>query len=122
MEGETDRIAWLVVGIGVNANVEAASLPSEATSVRDEAGEVDRRAFVQRLLEEFDALRSDLETVVPAWRELALTLGQRVRVDRPSGELVGEAVDVTAFGALVIDTGDGRVTVSAGDCEHLRPI
>ncbi|AGB38456.1 biotin--[acetyl-CoA-carboxylase] ligase [Natronococcus occultus] len=121
MEGETDRIAWLVVGIGVNANVDADALPPEATSIRAEAGDVDRRAFVQRLLEEFDRFRTDLEDVVPAWRELALTLGQRVRVERPTDELVGEAVDVTESGALVVETDDGRETVSAGDCEHLRP-
>ncbi|AEH37114.1 biotin--[acetyl-CoA-carboxylase] ligase [Halopiger xanaduensis] len=123
MEGETDRVAWLVVGIGVNANIDADSLPEGATSVRDEAGDVTRRRFVQRLLEEFDALRSDLEAVVPAWRDLALTLGQRVRVDRPAGEVVGDAVDITETGALVLETDDGeRATVSAGDCEHLRPV
>ncbi|WP_306052373.1 biotin--[acetyl-CoA-carboxylase] ligase [Natronococcus wangiae] len=122
MEGETDRIEWLVVGVGLNANVDADALPPEATSVRAETGDVDRRAFVQRLLEEFDRYQGDLEAVVPAWRDLALTLGQRVRVDRPSGEIVGEAVDVTDSGALVVDTGGERVTVSAGDCEHLRPI
>ncbi|NUB92929.1 biotin--[acetyl-CoA-carboxylase] ligase [Haloterrigena sp. SYSU A121-1] len=122
MEGETDRVDWIVPGIGVNANVDADALPEGATSVRDEAGDVDRRRFVQRLLEEFDGYRSDLETVVPAWRDLALTLGQRVRVDRPAGEVVGEAVDITDSGALVIETDDGQETVSAGDCEHLRPV
>ncbi|SEW09716.1 biotin--[acetyl-CoA-carboxylase] ligase [Natrinema salifodinae] len=128
MEGETDRVEWLVVGIGVNANIDADRLPEGATSVREEAGDVDRRRFVQRLLEEFDRYRGDLEAVVPAWRDLALTLGQRVRVDRPAGEVVGEAVDVAASGALVVevesDDGDENetVTVSAGDCEHLRPV
>ncbi|QLK27165.1 biotin--[acetyl-CoA-carboxylase] ligase [Natrinema zhouii] len=122
MEGQTDRVDWLVVGIGLNANLDADALPEGATSVRDEAGDVDRRRFVQRLLEEFERYRTDLDAVVPAWRELALTIGQRVRVDRPSGEVVGEAVDVTESGALVIETDDGRVTVAAGDCEHLRPV
>ena len=122
MEGETDRVEWLVVGIGVNANIDAEDLPDGATSVRDEAGDVDRRRFVQRLLETFDDYRTDLEAVVPDWRDLALTLGQRVRVDRPAGEVVGDAVDVTETGALVLETDDGRVTVSAGDCEHLRPV
>jgi BirA family transcriptional regulator, biotin operon repressor / biotin---[acetyl-CoA-carboxylase] ligase len=121
MEGETDRIEWIIPGIGVNANIDADGLPREATSIRAEAGDVDRRAFVQRLLEEFDGLRNDPEAIVPAWRELALTLGQRVRVERPSDELIGEAVDVTDSGALVVETDDGRETVSAGDCEHLRP-
>ncbi|MEY7848791.1 biotin--[acetyl-CoA-carboxylase] ligase [Natrarchaeobius sp. A-rgal3] len=122
MEGETDRIEWLVVGIGINANVDADVLPEEATSVREEAGDVDRRRFVQRLIEEFDRLRGTVDEIVPAWRELTLTLGQRVRVDRPAGEVVGEAVNVTESGALVVETEDGRETVSAGDCEHLRPV
>ncbi|OLZ40126.1 bifunctional biotin--[acetyl-CoA-carboxylase] synthetase/biotin operon repressor [Natrinema saccharevitans] len=122
MEGETDRVEWVIVGPGINANIDADTLPESATSIREEAGDVDRRRFVQRLLESFDDHRNDLEGVVPAWRELALTLGQRVRVDRPGGEIVGEAVDVTESGALVIETEDGRETVSAGDCEHLRPV
>ena len=122
MEGETDRVEWLVVGIGVNANIDADGLPETATSIREEAGDVDRRLFVQRLLEAFDDLRSDLESVVPAWRDLSLTLGQRVRVDRPAGEVVGEAVSITDSGALEVETDDGHVTVSAGDCEHLRPV
>ncbi|ELZ12059.1 biotin--[acetyl-CoA-carboxylase] ligase [Natrinema thermotolerans] len=122
MEGETDRVEWVIVGPGINANIDADALPEGATSIREEAGDVDRRRFVQRLLESFDDHRNDLERVVPAWRELALTLGQRVRVDRPAGEIVGEAVDVTESGALVVETDDGRVTVSAGDCEHLRPV
>ncbi|OVE85554.1 biotin--[acetyl-CoA-carboxylase] ligase [Natronolimnobius baerhuensis] len=122
MEGETDRIEWLIVGPGTNANIDAEALPEGATSIREEAGDVDRRRFVQRFLEEFDAYRSDLESVVPDWRELALTLGQRVRVDRPAGEVVGEAVDITETGALVLEADDGRVTVAAGDCEHLRPV
>jgi len=122
MEGETDRVEWIIVGPGINANIDADTLPAGATSIREEAGDVDRRWFVQRLLEEFDRYRNDLEAVVPAWRDLALTLGQRVRVDRASGEVVGEAIDVTESGALVVETDDGRVTVAAGDCEHLRPV
>ncbi|RZH66782.1 biotin--[acetyl-CoA-carboxylase] ligase [Natrinema altunense] len=122
MEGQTDRVDWLVPGIGVNANLDADALPEGATSVRAEAGDVDRRRFVQRLLEGFDRYRRDLEAVVPAWRELALTIGQRVRVDRPAGEIVGEAIDVTESGALVVETDDERVTIPAGDCEHLRPV
>ncbi len=122
MEGEMGRVEWLVVGIGVNANIDAEALPETATSIRTEAGDVDRRRFVQRLIEEFDRYRTDLEAVVPAWREHALTLGQRVRIDRQSGEIVGEAIDVTESGALVIETEDGREIVSAGDCEHLRPV
>ncbi|MFB6220557.1 MAG: biotin--[acetyl-CoA-carboxylase] ligase [Halolamina sp.] len=124
MEGEADRVAWLVVGIGVNANIAAAELPEGATSLLEERGDpVERRVFLQRLLEEFHDLRSDPGSVLDAWREHAATLGQRVRVDTPGGEVVGEAVDVVFPGALVVETADGeRTRVTAGDCEHLRPV
>ena len=73
------------------------------------------------LLERFHELRSDPEAVLPAWRELASTLGRRVRVETPGGEVVGTAVDVEFPGTLVVETADGETRVSAGDCEHLRP-
>jgi len=122
IEGEADRVSWLVVGVGVNANVDPGDLPGDAaaTSLRAEVGDVDRRVFTQRLVEEFHALRTDPDAVLPAWREHAATLGRRVRVETPGGEVVGEAVDVAFPGSLVVETADGRVEVTAGDCEHLR--
>ncbi|WP_224268601.1 biotin--[acetyl-CoA-carboxylase] ligase [Haloprofundus salinisoli] len=120
MEGEADRVSWIVVGIGVNANIDIETLPAGATSIREEAGDVNRRLFVQRLLEEFYALRDDPESVLPAWREYSATLGRRVRIETPEGVVEGEAVDVVHPGALVVDTDEGEVTVHAGDCEHLR--
>ncbi|QDX41714.1 biotin--[acetyl-CoA-carboxylase] ligase [Salarchaeum sp. JOR-1] len=120
MEGESGRVSWVVVGVGVNANVDPAALYEGATSLRNEAGSVERRVFVQRVLERFDDLRGDLDGALAAWRERTSTLGRRVRVHLPDGDLVGEAVDVTETGALVVDTGDERRVVHAGDCEHLR--
>jgi len=124
MEGEADRISWLVVGIGVNGNVDPEDIESDqpATTIRAEVGDIERRVFVQRLLEEFDNLRRDLDSVVPAWREYASTLGRRVRVDTPRGEVAGEAVGVAFPGALVVETDESRIEVTAGDCEHLRPV
>ncbi len=123
MEGEAGRVSWVTVGVGVNANVSADELPEGATSIREEVGDVDRRVFVQRLLERFDELRADPEATIDAWRERSATLGQRVRVETATGEIVGEAVDVAVPGALVVETDDGeRVRVHAGDCEHLRPV
>jgi BirA family biotin operon repressor/biotin-[acetyl-CoA-carboxylase] ligase len=125
MEGEADRVSWVIVGIGVNANVDTGTLPEDATptSLLAERGDpVDRRLFTQRLLEEFDALREDTGRVVEAWREYATTLGKRVRVETTAGPIEGEAVDIQFPGALVIETDAGREVVSAGDCEHLRPV
>lgn len=122
MEGEADRVSWLVVGVGVNANVDAEELPEGATSLRALRGEpVDRRRLLQRLLERYHELTASPDAIVPAWRERAATIGATVRIDTPDGEVRGTAVDVEFPGRLVVDTGEERVRVHAGDCEHLRP-
>jgi len=122
MEGEADRVAWLVVGIGVNANVDPSGLPAGATSLRAVRGDpIDRRTFVGQVLERYAELTADLETVLPAWRDRAITLGRRVRVETSTETVLGEAVDVEPPGALVVETDTGTVRVHAGDCTHLRP-
>lgn len=122
MEGEANRVNWLVVGIGINANVDPGLLDDAATSIQAEVGSVDRRGFVQAVLETFDGLQTDPERIVPTWREYASTIGQPVRVETQGGVVEGDAVDVTEFGALVLETDDGETVVHAGDCEHLRPM
>lgn len=125
MEGEADRISWLIVGIGLNANVDPETLPGDqpATSLSATVGEVDRRAVTQTLIETFWELATgDEQSVLDGWRELNSTLGQRVKVETPAAEIVGEAVDISYPGTLLVETSEGKVEVTAGDCEHLRPI
>ena len=125
MEGEADRVSWVVVGIGINANVDPAELPEEAnaTSLSAVLGEdIDRRLFTQRVLETLDTVGSDPDSILDDWREYATTLGRQVRIETPDGEIRGEAVDIESPGALVVETDGERVTVAAGDCDHLRPL
>lgn len=121
MEGEADRVSWIVVGIGINANIDPELVPETATTVREQVGDIDRAALTQAIIERFDELRQSSDDVLPAWRDLSTTLGQRVRVETPSGDVIGEATDVTFPGTLVVETDEGETQVSAGDCEHLRP-
>ncbi|MBB6645120.1 biotin--[acetyl-CoA-carboxylase] ligase [Halobellus ruber] len=124
MEGEADRVSWLVLGIGVNANVDRDALPPGATSLRAAVGDVDRRRFLQGILEalyDLTGADADLRAVLDAWREYASTLGRQVRVETPRGTVAGRAVDVRFPGSLVVGTDDGERAVHAGDCEHVRP-
>ena len=122
MAGEHDRINWLVVGIGLNANVDPPTLPPGATSLQALVGPVNRREVTQTLLDTLQECCSAPEDVLDAWRDHARTLSQRVRVETQTETIVGTAVDVAFPGALCIETDDGtRRRVTAGDCEHLRP-
>lgn len=115
-------VEWVVVGLGLNANVDPEVLPPEATSLQALAGgPVDRRAVTQAFIEAFDGWRRDPDGAREAWRERSATLGREVWVRTAEEELVGRATDVDAAGALLVETDDGTRRIAAGDCEHLRP-
>ncbi len=121
MEGEADRLSWLVIGIGLNANIESTALPDHATSIQAEVGRCNRAELTRTLLAEFHTLRSDPDIILPAWKELSATLGTAVRVETPNKTVRGTAVDILYPGQLVVETADGEEVISTGDCEHLRP-
>ena len=128
---ETGTGPAAVVGIGLNVSLTRAELPVEvATSIWEEGNDVDRTdllvATLRALGREYDAWlaaggdarRSGLAESYP---HLCTTLGQGVRVDLPSGDvLVGTAVRIAPGGGLVVATVGGEVTVGAGDVVHVR--
>src|SRR5215218_5646631 len=128
-----DRLAAVLLGMGVNVTQGAADLPAEvadrATSVSLAAGApVDRAellaAWAGRFLAGYQTLCAGRPgPVLSAYRERLATVGQRVRADRIGADpVVGTAVDLTPAGGLVVQTAAGaRVEVLAGDVYHLRP-
>lgn len=126
---EQERVAWLVVGMGINVNwspdsvIDGRDLSQTATNLRAAVGgaPIDRLMLLHRLLERLDeryrALRaSRREELFKAWRNRLATLGQRVRVQLPGGALEGLAEDVGSSGALLVRDAAGVLhTVSTGD-------
>jgi BirA family transcriptional regulator, biotin operon repressor / biotin---[acetyl-CoA-carboxylase] ligase len=117
---------WIVVGIGINANIPADALPPDtvhpATSLEAALGHaVDRKALIREMLRElergYDLLKSrGAHAALRRWREMADTLGRQVRVETPGGILEGIAQDIDETGALLVRTEGGRVRkVLAGD-------
>ncbi|HLJ58317.1 MAG TPA: biotin--[acetyl-CoA-carboxylase] ligase [bacterium] len=118
--------AWVVLGVGINANVPRVLLPKETgypvTSLAEcSGGPVDRVGLVRTLLCEiekaYDALQDEgAGPVLTAWRELSETIGRVVRVHGATREFEGLATDVDADGALLVRLPDGRVErVVAGE-------
>jgi BirA family biotin operon repressor/biotin-[acetyl-CoA-carboxylase] ligase len=129
------RADAVVVGLGLNADWPSVpgSLVDVAAALNlvGHADVVDREALVADLLLALDRTWLPLlEDPDPAAvgrlldvdRERSATLGRRVRVQLPAGELVGRAVELVASGALVVEADDGRRhEVTVGDVVHLRP-
>jgi BirA family transcriptional regulator, biotin operon repressor / biotin---[acetyl-CoA-carboxylase] ligase len=130
---EGDRLAAVLLGMGVNVAQGAGDFPPEvaerATSVSLAAGaSVDRgellAAWAGRFLDGYAELSAGRPgPVLAAYRRRLHTVGRRVRADRIGADpVVGTAVDLTSTGALVVQTPSGaRVEVVAADVEHLRP-
>jgi len=122
------RVTAVVVGIGLNVGWDEPppEVAANAVTLEELAGHpIGREALLRELLAELApllALWVDApDRLHERYRSSLATLGQRVRVTMPDRELDGVAVDVTAEGALVVESGGDRVIVAAGDVVHLRP-
>jgi len=116
-----------VIGIGLNVDQTTDELPvATATSLTLAGGRRDRTELFSAVLRELGAgLRTVSQSpydVVQGYRPLCDTLGRDVRVGLPGGaELVGRAVEIDDHGRLVVENGDGKTPVAAGDVVHVRP-
>ncbi len=131
IEAEIDMIDHCVVGIGIDANVDTESFPEEfrdsSTSLKKELGhEINRVEFVQKLLEEFEALylkfqEGDFAAILEEWRSMSATIGEWVKITTQTRTIYGEAIGVDNEGALILETDEGKLEkIVAGNCEHLR--
>lgn len=123
ISAELDIINHIILGIGINANMSASSLPKEwnATTISAELQrDISRGELITRVLEEMRRLLESGE-LYQEWVRLSDTLNRRVRV-QGFGEVTGLAESLEPDGALVVRKDDGeRVRILAGDCIHLRP-
>lgn len=111
-----ERLDFVVVGIGVNVNVEAEMLPTlapDATSVLAEVGRLaDRGTLLVALLtgveRRYEALKAG-ESPHREWAARLATLGQPVQIATSEGTLTGVAESVDEDGALLIRTRAGEL-------------
>jgi BirA family biotin operon repressor/biotin-[acetyl-CoA-carboxylase] ligase len=129
MGAEATRVAHLVLGIGVNLNVDRAALPEEfralATSLSTHRGaRVDRVAFAARLYDTLERVLDDhagggFDAVRARFETRFRMRGKCVRVLDAGGAapaIDGVAAGIDADGALLVDGDDGhRHRVVAGD-------
>jgi BirA family biotin operon repressor/biotin-[acetyl-CoA-carboxylase] ligase len=118
-----DAVAYAIIGIGINANLQLADFPdiaAIATSLADESGrEVSRVDIIRYLLVEIERLYEtfpDGEAVYREWQGRLITLGQKVQVK--SGKVVheGMAESVAKDGSLLLRQVNGSLSrIVAGD-------
>jgi BirA family transcriptional regulator, biotin operon repressor / biotin---[acetyl-CoA-carboxylase] ligase len=110
---------WAVLGIGLNVTTEdfPQELAETATSLRLAGVETTPAQVLTDILGSLSGwLGSPRDAVLAAWRERDALKGERVRWS--DGEGIAAGIDDS--GALLVETGNGRVTLDAGEVHLLR--
>ncbi|MGI6628213.1 MAG: biotin--[acetyl-CoA-carboxylase] ligase [Bacillota bacterium] len=135
MRAELDRVSSVIVGIGINANVETSHMPEtvreRSTSISEEIGRpVDRNLLIATLLNTLEPcygrfLESGLESFLPEIEKMLAYMGNPVMIHNaafgPRQAQHGKLHGLDKEGRIILLTGDGTTrTFAAGDVS-LRP-
>lgn len=118
MSAELEGIHYVVVGIGINANMEEfpEEVKSTATSLFLETGEkVSRSRLIAAVMEAFEKYyeaftsQGDLSGLIGVYNEHMVNAGGEVRILDPAGEYTGRALGINEKGELLVETQSGEV-------------
>jgi BirA family biotin operon repressor/biotin-[acetyl-CoA-carboxylase] ligase len=128
--GTSDRINYVVLGVGINVNQRRSDFPEElrrkAGSLAAASGsEWDRTALLQEVLrglerEYEDFLQYGFIHTLNRWKSLCGMLNRHVRIDCGGTVVSGIARDVDERGRLLVETPEGVRRISAGDVSLIR--
>ena len=126
-----ERLDFVVLGIGVNANVKLEELPEElrdsATTLYSALGRpIPRRRLLDAILRRLELhysalLQGRFPEVLERWKALDITIGRRVVAEGPGGRIAGKVLDVDGDGSLIVQVdGGSAVRLRAGEVHILE--
>jgi len=131
VEAEIDTVEYVVIGIGINANMSLKDIPEDlrenSTTLRDESGKsIDRVEFLQELLFEMEQEYIRFSTrpfneIMDEIIALSDTIGKEVTVNMPNRIVEGVVVGISKTGALLLKKSDGEIEeIIAGRCMYAK--
>lgn len=123
MSAETDRVNYVLCGIGINVNVQEFpdELSEKATSLFIETGQKqDREYIAAKTMNEFEELykiflRHGFRPIKDEYKSKCVTINRKVQVIYNHKTVTGTAIDVDDTGGLIVQTDDGTITVTSGE-------
>jgi BirA family biotin operon repressor/biotin-[acetyl-CoA-carboxylase] ligase len=127
MSAESDRVHFVVLGIGINVNSASKELPPGSISLKEIAGrEISRLDLARRLLKEIESDYSRLKKgrfteLAEEWERFSATTGRAVTATLLDRKVHGEATGIDRDGALWIRKENGlQERILSGDIQHMR--
>ncbi len=129
LNAESDRVNYLVIGMGINANMLPSDFPAEladiATSLRIASGQAIKRArFIQAFCRRFEHvyrqyLADGFDPIKREWEAMSMSLGRNVTVRTLHATLEGRALGLDSEGVLIVEDAAGqRHKVYSADIEY----
>jgi BirA family transcriptional regulator, biotin operon repressor / biotin---[acetyl-CoA-carboxylase] ligase len=120
MSAEIDEINYLIIGIGVNVNIDLEDFPHElqaiATSIKIEKGDmIIRKELAAAIINNFERyykgfiMTGSIKDYINEYKERSAILGKEVRVTSSTLELQGTVVDISEEGQLQLELCDGSI-------------
>lgn len=120
MSGELNLVNYVIVGIGINVNIDINQFPDEiralATSISNELGSyIKRKELVVSFLNNFEILYEEfikegtIKTSIDICKKNSALIGREVKIITRGKETLGKALDLDDNGKLVIQFDNGKV-------------
>ncbi len=120
MSAEEDEIKYVVIGIGINANLEPGDFGPEISSVAtsiciEKGGDIPRKLITASVLNEFEKAYTEfikdgsIAFLLPEYKQSSAVLGKEVRIISKKEETTGLALDINEEGQLIVRLRDGSI-------------
>ncbi len=119
MSCESYRVNYVVMGIGVNVNLDREDIPHDlrdkATSLKIVTDkEINRQLLLANILNRFEELYNEfksghISTTIEICRKKSVLLGEEVRIIKDKETKIGKAIEINSKGQLVVQFQNGVV-------------
>jgi BirA family biotin operon repressor/biotin-[acetyl-CoA-carboxylase] ligase len=130
---ESNKIEKLVLGVGINFDVDAKSIEKKlkntpnfygVASLGDYKKDVRAPYFVQVFFTELEKIyeslnKKDTKKIILEWTKRSSTIGKEVEIETVNGKIKGKAIKIDDDGSLVINSNNKITKIIAGDVIHL---
>ncbi|NND87171.1 MAG: biotin--[acetyl-CoA-carboxylase] ligase [Nitrosopumilus sp.] len=130
---ESNRIENLVLGVGINFDVDTKEIEKKlkdtpnfygVVSLNEQKKKVRPVVLVQSFLVELEKIFQMLNSkqtkkIISEWTKRSSTIGMNVEIDTSDGKVKGKAIKLGDDGSLVVSKGNVTEKIVAGDVNHL---
>ena len=130
---ESNKIENLVLGVGINFNVNVKEIENElkktpnfygVSSLNDQKNKSTQIELIQSFLLELEKVyeelnKNQIKKTIAEWTKRSSTIGKKVEMNTQDGKITGKAIKIDEDGGLIIKNKEKTSKVFAGDIIHL---